>query len=223
MNLKNVRISTKLLALSVCGLLFTVLAGGTGYWAAKGLGQAKDEIALNSAALYNQQKADMMHDGMRADVLAAMLAGVNKQTDKEPELLKDSAGHTKIFSDAITALEALPLDAQTRGAVAKVRPAMEAYVKKVEEFSKLGVRDYPKAHDRYEEFEKSFTVLEKEMGELGEFIDKRTKNTQETNATAAALELILWGTGVAGILLLVGGYLIARSILQPLSLSLIHI
>ncbi len=217
MNLNNVRISSKLLALSVCGLVFTVLAGGTGYWAAKGLGQAKDEIALNSAALYNQQKADMMHDGMRADVLAAMLAGVNKQTDKEPELLKDSLEHTKIFNDAITALEALPLDAHTRGAVAKVRPAMETYVKKVEEFSKLGVRDYPKAHARYDEFEKAFTVLEKDMGELGEFIDQRTKNTQETNATAAALEFILWGTGVAGILLLAGGYLIARSILQPLS------
>lgn len=216
MKFKHIRISTKLLALSICGLLFTMLAGGTGYWAAKGLGAAKDEIALNAAAIYHQKKADMMHDGMRADVLAAMLAGVNKQFDREAELLKDSTEHTKIFNESITALEKLPLDAKTRSAVAKVRPAMNSYVKAVEEFSILGIRDYQKANARFAEFEQSFKVLEDEMGELGEMIDQRSKHTQDTNSTVAALNGILWGTGLAGILLLSGGLLITRSILGPL-------
>lgn len=216
MELKHIRIATKLLALSICGLIFTILAGGTGYWAAKGLGTAKDAIALNAAAIFNQKQADMMHDGMRADVLAAMLAGVNKQFDKEAELLGESAEHTKIFNESITALEKLPLDAATRSAVAKVRPAMDSYVKIVEEFSRLGIRDYEKANARFAEFEKSFEVLEDEMGALGEMIDKRSKDTQETNSTVAALNGILWGTGVAGILLLVGGLWISRSIIKPL-------
>lgn len=216
MNLQNIKISTKLLTLSICGLIFTALAGGSGYWAASNLGQAKDEIALNGAALFNQQRADMMHDGMRADVLAAMLAAAHKEKDKEAELIKESSEHTKIFQDAIKELEALPLDADTRKAVQAVKPALDNYVAVVKDFSHAAFVDYEKTYARMGEFEKSFEVLEKQMGDLSEFIDKRSKKTHETYATAAALQSILWGTGLAGVILLVSGVLIGRSIVRPL-------
>ncbi|MBI3229004.1 MAG: HAMP domain-containing protein [Burkholderiales bacterium] len=67
-----------------------------------------------------------------------------------------------------------------------------------------------------DEFNHAFEVLEKQMGDLGEFIHKRSEHTQETHATAAALEFIIWGTGIAGVLLFAGSALIARSILRPL-------
>ena len=220
MNLQNIKIATKLLTLSICGLVFTVLAGGTGYWAAHGLGQAKDELAINGAALYSQQRADMMHDGMRADVLAALLAGAHKEKDKEVELIKESSAHTKIFQDAIKELEALPLDVDTRKAVQAVKPALDNYVAVVKDFSHAAFVDYEKTYARLGEFDKSFEVLEKQMGDLGDFIDKRSKKTQETHATAAALQFILWGTGLAGLILLVGGVVIGRSIVRPLLAAL---
>lgn len=216
MNLKGLKISTKLLLLSVSGIMFTVLAGGTGYWVAGELGRAKDEIALNSAALVAQQRADMMHDGMRADVLAAMLAGVNKKTEEGPELMKQAAEHSKIFDDAIKELDGLPLDKETHAAVGKVKPALDAYAKIVKELSSLALQDYQKAQARYEEFNQSFEVLEKQMGDLSDFIDARNKKTQDAHDTAAALQAILWGTGIAGILLLGAGVLIGRSITAPL-------
>ncbi|WP_338845524.1 methyl-accepting chemotaxis protein [Massilia sp. W12] len=210
------KISVRLLLLSISGLLFTAIAGGTGYWAAGQLGAAKEEIARNSKALSSQQTADMMHDGMRADVLGAMLAGSAGEKDKEEELLKESAEHTKIFRDAIEDLEKLHLNDKVQVAVAKVKPAMEDYIRKTVEFSKLGLNNYPEAQKRYPEFEKSFEVLEKEMGELSDFINTLNDETNKKYDTGAALQFILWGTVGAGILLLSGGIYIGRSIVRPL-------
>ncbi len=214
--LKNMKISSKLLMLSVSGFLFTGLAGGTGYWAASELGKAKEEISVSTSAVLHQMRADMMHDGMRGDVLAAMLAGANRETDKAAELHKQVTEHMNVFNTSIAAMEKLPLDKATREALDKVKPAIQLYERKVNEFSELGVRDYPAAQARFKEFEDAFDVMEKEMGSLGDLIEKRSQQTNSAHDTGAALEFISWGTLLAGLLLLGGGILIGRSIVRPL-------
>ena len=66
-------IKQRLYALSLTCVAFIIAVAVTGYIAVRDLSHAKDEIALNGSALKNQLRADMAHDALRGDVLAAQV------------------------------------------------------------------------------------------------------------------------------------------------------
>jgi methyl-accepting chemotaxis protein-1 (serine sensor receptor) len=214
---KNISIGHKLLGFGILSTIMTITLGFCGWWVAHELGAAKDELALNSSAAAHQQLADMMHDGMRGDVMAAMVAGMKHDVARGPELLKESEGHANTFKKAIAELDALPLPADIKGSLEKVRPAMENYLKATETFTRLALSDNAAAGQRFEEFNKSFSALEKEMGELGEFIGKKSKDTQATHSTTAGLFMILAVTIISSLLSLGFGLFMRASITRPLN------
>ena len=67
-------IKRKLLGLSSIGMLIALLVGLTGYWGLVQLNTSIDHMTMSDIALRNHMEGDMMHDALRADVLAALLA-----------------------------------------------------------------------------------------------------------------------------------------------------
>jgi methyl-accepting chemotaxis protein len=215
--IKHINIGQKLLGFSIVSAILTLTLGSTAWWVASELGAAKDELAINSSAAAHQKQADMMHDGMRGDVMAAMVAGTANDQERGKEIIKEMQGHSKSFTTSIAELDAMILPADIKGQIEKVRPAMNHYLMTTERFTRLALSDTKAAGAQFEEFNQSFSKLEKEMGDLGDFIQKKSQGTQNAHSTKAGLTTILLVSIFSSAFSLIFGLTMRRSIILPLN------
>jgi methyl-accepting chemotaxis protein len=210
-------IKQRLFALSFGCIAFVAAVAATGYFAVSDLTRAKDEIVLNGSALQHQLEADMAHDALRGDVLAAFLVSAKKDAEKD-EVRKATKEHAENFRHALKELEQAQLDSKIKEALEKVRPAMETYLKGAESAVELAFRDIDAAHAAYPEFAKAFSVLEKELESASEFIEESTKQTTAAGEIRAARAqmIILLVSAAAVLFSVVLAYLTVRSMLGRL-------
>ena len=217
MNL-NLTIKGKLYALSLLGLAFVVVVGATGFVSTGRLMATGEDISGNASALRNQMQADMAHDALRADVLAAILAGEKKDAADEKAVKDDLASHSKQFRESLKDLEAMPLDSATRASITKVRPALDAYLASATSTIALAFTDHAAAKARMGDFMVSFKSLEVQMEALGELIENKAKEGEAAGqATGGAAKVAIGGAIALSIAaLLVLGSLTSRSIVKPI-------
>jgi len=217
MNLK-LTIKGKLYALSLLGLAFVVVVGATGFVSTGRLMATGEDLSSNASALRNQMQADMAHDALRADVLAAILAGEKKDAADEKSVKDDLATHSKQFRESLKDLEAMPLDSATRAATVKVRPALDAYLASATSTIALAFTDHAAAKARMGDFMVSFKSLEVQMEALGELIENKAKEGEAAGqATGGAAKVAIGGAIALSIAaLLVLGSLTSRSIVKPI-------
>src|ERR1700749_4645574 len=120
-------IQNKLFALSGLGLLFVCAVGATGYVAATRLTGAAGKIVDTGAALMTQMTADQDHDALRADVLAALLAGEKKDEAAQKAVREELDAHSKELRDSMKKLESAGLGADALESVRQTGPALLAY------------------------------------------------------------------------------------------------
>ena len=218
----NLTIRQKMLAFSLLGLVFVLTVGGIGYAAVSRLADSAQRITATSSALKHQMQADMMHDALRGDALRAMLAGSRKEAAEQAPVQAEMDEHVKEFRTSIDALAAMSLDPQVNAAVAKVRPALDAYVASAGQVLKLAFSDMAAADVQLVSFTAAFKSLEDEMEALGDLIGAKVQATEaESNAVADTARLTMLVAAVlAGALLFVLGALTGRSITGPLDRAL---
>jgi methyl-accepting chemotaxis protein len=214
----DLSIRQRLLGFSTIGLAFIVVVGGLGYLAVTDLSDVKDAITVNGTALKNQLQADMAHDALRGDVLAAMLANARTDATQEAPVKASLAAHVKDFRESIGALEAARLSPEVTAAVAKVKPTMDAYLASAASMVALSFVDPAAAEAKFSSFSTAFGDLEKEMEGLSDTIEQDSKRTQAAGAATADRSSVLMAlaTFVAGAALFMLGLLLARSIVRPL-------
>ncbi|HEY0843902.1 MAG TPA: methyl-accepting chemotaxis protein [Noviherbaspirillum sp.] len=214
----RITIKSKLVISTSASLVFAGLLAASGYLGIRELDAAMDEISINGTALKNQLKADQAHDALRSDVLAALAAAEKKDAKGLEESRKDVEEHTALFRESIRAIDAIELDDEIRHAVNAVRPAMDAYLSAATAITALAATDIPAAQTKFEDFDKAFRLLEKEMATMSDFIEARSMATREggdkavTHANIQLLAICLLSLGT----LLALGFYISRSITRPL-------
>ena len=219
-------IQTKLLALSLGSLIFVLAVGATGYVASARLTAAAEQVSTAGSALKSQLEADQAHDALRGDVLAALLAGGDKdggkekekEKEKEKDIRADLDGHAKLFRESIAKLESLPLDGSVRQSVDKVKPALIAYLDSASSVVGLAFSDRPAAGVKMNDFNMSFKALEKEMEVLSDLIEAQSNESKSSGeATAAAAKTtIAVSVALSTAVVLVLGWFISQSIVQPI-------
>ena len=217
-HLSSLTIRRKLLGLSLIGLGMVLCIGLTGYLAVSRMDAAGSAIVASGSALRHQMEADMMHDALRADVLAALLAGSQQDTAQQKDILADLDEHANTFRSALQALETLKLDAQVREAVDRIRPTLDAYVASAEQISSQAFADATSAQARFPAFMESFQKLEDEMGMLSDLIEAGAQQTQASSADMAATAhaVMLGAALLSGTVLMVLGVAVGRSIVVPI-------
>ncbi|MDB5895467.1 MAG: hypothetical protein JWQ88_2998 [Rhodoferax sp.] len=218
----NLSIGRMMLAFSLLGLVLVLAVGGIGYAAMGRLAAASERITMTSAALKRQMEADMMHDALRGDALGAMLAGTRKDASQQKVIQADLEEHVKQFRESIDALRAMSLDPEVDAAVAKVRPALDAYVTTAGQVVGLAFSDIDAAGARLGPFNVAFKSLEDEMEALGELIDAKVKSTEADSlalADSARLTMVIAAVVSAALLFLIG-LATGRSITGPLQRAL---
>jgi len=194
-------IRRQLLVANLVGMALAFLIGGVGLVASHRLVQNSQEIAQSGSALGAQMAADMMHDALRSDVLAALLAGTKQDAAPRQEIETDLADHSKTFKDALAQLQAMPLDPGTRQAVDKVRPALDAYVASAAKVVQLAFTDLAAAEAQMPAFQAAFKALEDDMEALSELIEARGTDVQaHSESTRQQAQWLIGGSAVLGAL-----------------------
>ncbi len=216
--IKNVSVPARLHmsgAFALAGLVATSTAGYIG------LTQSNDglesAITSTSAVLY-QKDADMMHDALRADVLLALMTGPDGADKDKLTVRTDVQEHIAIFQLDINNLERLELSEDAKAKIAAVRPVMDTYLAAATQMTTVALTDAEAAKAQLPGFLQIFADLEIQMGALGQEIE-----AIGTIAGAVAHEnnrylvkIMIASAVLAGLILMISNFLIARSITKPL-------
>ena len=213
----NWTIGRKLYLLCGLGTLVALLVGAAGYWGIVRLENETARLVMTSSALRNHMEADMMHDALRSDVLAALLAKDLSDAERA-QVTADLQEHADRFRRVLLENESVPLGDETRAALVEVRPKLDVYVQAAQSIVALALRDHGGAEAQLPQFKASFEELEKSMEKLSDLIETSVTESNEREleaGTQATRAIVLVSVVVLGLMLLLAT-MISRSITRPL-------
>jgi methyl-accepting chemotaxis protein len=176
-----------------------------------------DQVLLLASALQTQQYADMMHDALRADAIAAIMAARSKDNAQWEEAEKDYAEHAAMIRTRMAENLKRDLGPTINPKLGAIIQPIDAYTTLIGESIALTRKDLAAAEANFPTVQNSFHHLEEAMGSLGEAIEAGAKETNE----ASALEFgsfyprVGLTAAISLLVLVVLSLLVARSIPRP--------
>jgi methyl-accepting chemotaxis protein len=210
-------IRQKMIACGAISVVAAALLGGVGYWGQMRLAEVLASSELSISALRNHLEGDMMHDALRADVLAAFYAPPGDPAAAE-QVRADLREHSQWFQRTMAANAALPLSEDIRQAIGQSQPALNAYIAQAERIVGLALGDPQTARAEMPAFEQSFAELEEKNEALSELIEQHAAQVRADSqaATRSAAWLLVGGILLVCLLLaLLTGHLM-KAVLRPL-------
>lgn len=208
-------IKHRLIALSASGVLVAIIVGLISEFALSDLGAHASHIAVNAEGLRNHMDADMWHEGLRGDVMAALLA---QSPEKLAEVQQATNEDAQKFRDDLAANAKLALTPDVDAALEAATPEMEAYINKALQLVHLAGTDQAAAVTEMEAFEQAFRSLEVVMDRLGRSIVASNEAAMtaaiagERSAKMTMLIVVL----ISAAALLFASLLLVRSVTQPI-------
>lgn len=211
-------IKLRLMLLIGTGLLAALILSLVSYLGNIRMAEAVDDNNVSMAALRNHLEADMMHDALRADVMSAMLVGLNKSTSSKAEVRSSIAEHTQRFREVLGENLKLPVNDTIKAGLNKVKPSLDTYIGAAERIVGLALENPEAAQQELGTFNNVFSQLEDQMAALSELIENNTQQTSHGTAHAISnASLTLGGVLIASLLLLLAlGRSAILSIMSPL-------
>lgn len=212
----NWSIRNKLYLLSGLGLSL-VLGLGMVLWNTLSTSNvAVADLGRANSALRNQMEGDMDHDALRGDVFWAVLASKSSEVEEASAALEE---HGKAFLELVGGNLKLGLPRDLHEDTEKLIPLIKTYYETGRKVIQQARTDHEAAHRMLPDFERTFVDLQTAMDSVSDRIQKNAEATEarakeDLNAASAM------GSSVAVLAILVmlgGGFLLARSILVPLN------
>jgi methyl-accepting chemotaxis protein len=189
-------------------------------WASANQDRATRDIATISDGMSHQWNADMMHDGIRADVMSALNATTAAQ--RTAYEVDGVAEHATTLIDNFDAAAA-----QAPGALAaryaEVRPAVLGYGAAAKSLVALAATDHAAAQTQLPAFLVTFGDLEQKFGTVDEAMLQAVRDAGEEGARASdTSRWLLLAAALAGTLLIgTTAFFTVRAIRRPLRQMLI--
>jgi methyl-accepting chemotaxis protein len=211
------KLRTQLLAYGALGIAGAVVVGAIGLWFTNRQADSLAHVLDASTAVRASMDGDMMHDAIRGDALASVLAAVEQDTGGADAAAKALAEHRQRFEEALTTLERQPLSAEVRGLLEKTRPLVAAYGEAAAAVQAAARRDASAAKAAMPAFEKQFDALEDGMEALGDAILAQAEAVATQGQGSARQALWLIGALLAATVLTMGiaSASVTRRLLRP--------
>ncbi|MDR9812449.1 methyl-accepting chemotaxis protein [Rhizobium hidalgonense] len=205
----------------IASIAIFALAGGAtevGIWSASTLSANSADVAQSAQILRNHMQADMMHDALRADVLAAMLASNPAAGIDAGAVKADLAEHKASFREMVDANRALATDEKTKTILAGIEPPLIAYVESATKIIDLAGQDPAAALKALPEFMAQFSALETGMEETGDQITATSDDISKRSAEVkASVGMILKAILALAATFAIGLYFLTRkSVTEPI-------
>ncbi|MFG1609310.1 methyl-accepting chemotaxis protein [Actinoplanes sp. NPDC049265] len=196
-------IVARLLLMTIAGVVAAFLVAGAATWGSNGQAAAARQITRVSDAMSHQWNADMMHDGLRADVMTAMYTGTDSAAGEADEHA------TTMLTNFDAAAAGAP--ASLRAEYARVRPAVVTYGDTARQIAAGDKAQLDGFLTQFEALEKDLGAIDDAMltavGEAG--VDGRR------SATKAAW-FVVGGTAAGVVLNVLAALLTIRAIRRPM-------
>jgi methyl-accepting chemotaxis protein len=213
----NSAIIKKISVISLAALLLLGVVGGGAWWEFARVIANQQQMSVATEALRNQLEADMMHDALRADVLAALHAVANRNQTAGEAVRIELAEHASHFRTRVAANHELKLPPQATAAINEVAEPLASYIMSAEEIVATAFKDAAAAEAQMPGFLKAFSILEDRMSAVSDAIEASQKEASSANVALIAkfnrTLLITVSTGTLGLAVLT--VLVARSIPGP--------
>ncbi|GAA2560633.1 methyl-accepting chemotaxis protein [Winogradskya consettensis] len=177
---------------------------------------ATDDIAVISDGMSHQWNADMMHDGLRADVMSAMFATTAEQ--------RKAYGVDGVSENVTTLVENYDLAAKEApasltGRYAQVRPDVVAYGEAAKALVALAESDHAAAVAQLPGFLVKFNALEETLGAIDEsMLDAVSAANGRGSAAGDTSTWLILIAGLLGAALTAGAaWLTLRAVRRPLA------
>ncbi|HKE95497.1 MAG TPA: methyl-accepting chemotaxis protein, partial [Povalibacter sp.] len=184
-------IRARLLGLVVTMLILMLILGGSGWNGMAAAGDGLESVVVAGNILRNHMEGDMMHDALRADVLAALLAETDADKRNAATSLQEHAQH---FRDMIEANNRLA-SAGIQTALTDLRPALSTYISSAESIVAAAARDKQAARNMLPGFLASFEELEGRLATVSDLIE-RNASTAESDAKGIVAHARTLGIGL---------------------------
>ncbi|KAB7771921.1 methyl-accepting chemotaxis protein [Xanthomonas maliensis] len=171
--------------------------GGVGYNGQRGLLDAIAVQVVSSDALRNHMQADMMHDALRGDVTAALLAASRQDNDGIAAAAASLKEHADTFREAVAANRKLPLAPELRQELEAVAPALQAYIAAAQQVISLA-QTHADTGAAYTQFNEKFSQLETRMGSISDRI--LAVNDSNRRQAEQYSQRVMWQQGSAVVL-----------------------
>lgn len=210
----------KTIAITLIVVLSALTCAGVGYWGLKAQSDAATEDLIITKALMNHMRGDMMHDGLRADVLHAYKEASLKNIDAKDEVMADMNEHVGVFKDALKANKELALPDNVRTVLDELNEPLANYIAAAEETAALAFTDLDAFPAKYKEFQKIFSILEDKMGAASQTIEQITSERIDylTSISHVAINYLI----IAILLVLLANagsmFILSKDITKPIAL-----
>lgn len=207
-----------LMALGASGTMLVALVGTVATVSLARQESAGVATVQTLEALRNHLEGDMMHDGLRADVLNALYAAQWAPTTR-PEVEADLAAHATWFREALAKNAALDLSANVKARLTEARPTLETYIGSSEAIVAAAFEDLDRARTMLPAFQHAFEDLEAKNEQLSDAIqDDVARTNAAAKSTASLASGLTWSlTGLAAALLLATTFFVSRSIVRAMA------
>ena len=172
-------------------LLLVLAAASAGAWGVISIDSAVSRASTTATALRNHMQADMMHDALRADVLAALLAA--EEHASLDGVNADLAEHVTSFEESLDANRALPLSDDIETTMADLDKPLAAYIAAAKDIIGLAGQDVSIAHRALPSFLDAFSALETAMSDAGDKIEASVGESQAGASRTTSIAKIALG------------------------------
>lgn len=213
----HMKISTKVFSLALIALVLIATVGGLAWRELKTTSTSVAELSRTQVILQRHMEADMMHDALRGDVLRALLAAGQKNTEEIAAVKKDIGEHAENFRKAIAENKAEALPAKVKAAMSDLEAPLTSYIAKAEEIVAQSEKNITAATAEMPGFSKTFDFLETAMEKVSDLINEEAKGVHaENDRVIRNFEKTLIGACAVGIVILgIAASLVSRSIPRP--------
>jgi methyl-accepting chemotaxis protein len=215
---RHLTVAHKVGALAALGVMVGVVLVGL---ADRSLGTVERRLnaqVTTSEALRNHLEGDMMHDALRADVLAALGA---RTADDKASVRADLADHAKTFRARLAANQKLPLAPEVRRSIASVTKPLAAYIESAQTTVAAALADPEAARAQLPEFMERFHAMEDAQEKVSDQVVAASRNAKlaASRSVKDARRVEVLGLIVALAALAVVATRLARALTRPLRAS----
>lgn len=188
-----------------------------GYFTIGRLNEKTMDVAAATALLRNHWEGDMMHDDLRGDALAAVLA---KTADERRAELENVARDVTALRRAVARDNAFPAaDPELRNALKTLGVSLGTFVQEAESLGNFAKNDIPAAVRRLPHFEESFQIVDRQQEHVSELAMRKEARAEAESARNAVWSrfILVFITVIALCAFGTASWLLSRWISRPLA------
>ncbi len=194
-------ISARIFALTTLAVILFMIPAGLGLWSISALRHGQEGMLEDGSVIRRHMVADMMHDGLRADVLRHLVEqSVAGRVDADHELDE----HVALFEESISANDKAATSPAAQQALHEVEAPLATYIANAKRICDLSVSNPVAAYAALEGFQHDFEVLEPVLATIGDTLEQDLQRKRQVELDKATwLRLVFLITALLSVTLLV--------------------